>query len=652
MPETVLLKETQLVLSKFHQYWDNEVLLKNKVVEDLRSYNSDLITALLTNKKIREQFEININGTSIFKIEEFIQLFTYKDFWEDSYTKFSNKIGLTAQGKYLDYDSDIVLDFPFKDCILEGGMTKEDLGKKEVYYNKVIARDEVDTLLSPKVFTNTRKYTKDGEEEVSKITATDNLIIKGNNLLALHSLKKKYAGKVKLVYIDVPYYFKKKISEDSFKYNSNFRMSSWLVFLKNRLEVAKELLSEKGSIWINISEDGMHYLKVMADEIFGKEKFVGTLPRKIRDGKSDVPFNFSQDFDWILIYTKGTESDTIVGRSVERQYIETGDFPNRPWRKADLTKQTTVKERPNSDFTMINPRTGKEYPVNPNRSWAVSKETFTEWYEKGGIGFPDDYDFMSGNTPFRRIFKDEDEQKNRPSSVISDFLIKDFITTLLSNAKNKKGNEEIDTLFSRDSFNYAKPEILIEKILEVSTNEQDLVLDFFMGSATTQAVAMKMNRQFIGIEQMDYINTVSVPRLIKVMQGESGGISKNVGWQGGGSFIYTELMDLNNIFIKDIQKAETTSEIFEVLKSVKKYANLNYLLELEKLSNKSIIIDENTKERLSFKDLGLEKQKKLLIDLMDINQLYVNYSEIDDQEYNVSIRDKAFNFSFYEDGVS
>ena len=217
-------------------------------------------------------------------------------------------------------------------------------------------------------------------------------------------------------------------------------MSTWLVFLKNRLEVAKELLHEQGSIWIHTGEDGMHYLKVLCDSIFGKDKFIGTLPRKIRDGKSDVPFNFSQDFDWILVYTKAAENQAIVGRKIERKYYTTPDFPNRPWRTADLTKQTTVKERPNSDFTMINPKTGKQYPVNPKRSWAVSKSTFDDWYQKGGIGFPDDYEFMKGDKPFRRVFKDEDIKNNKLSYVSSDILVKNFVYNLLVNTMNKVGN--------------------------------------------------------------------------------------------------------------------------------------------------------------------------------------------------------------------
>ena len=189
---------------------------------------------------------------------------------------------------------------------------------------------------------------------------------------------------MKPIYIDVPYYFKKNIGDDAFRYNSNFHFSTWLTFLKNRSEVAEELLSSSEAIWINISEDGMHYLKVLADQILGADKFVATIPRKTRNGKSDVPFNLSQDFDWLLVYTKGNEGNEIVGRSVERKYYETSDFPNRPWRTADLTKQTTVKERPNSDFAMKNPKTGKEYQLILNGHGLFQKKLFRISTIRGG----------------------------------------------------------------------------------------------------------------------------------------------------------------------------------------------------------------------------------------------------------------------------
>ena len=614
----------------------NGTLNKNKLSELARKYDAKLLNLLMKEENVKNHFFTTLeDGVLVFKKDVFLQFLNNKEFFPDSYTAYKTKIGLgTDNGDYISENNDVVLNFPYKDCILEGGQTKEDTKRQEVFFNKTLAPNEINRLLDNKVLTNFKRYDKEGEHEVESIEDTDNLIIKGNNLIALHSLKKRYSGKVKLIYIDVPYYFKKNIG-DSFKYNSNFKMSTWLVFLKNRLEVAKELLHEQGSIWIHTGEDGMHYLKVLCDSIFGKDKFIGTLPRKIRDGKSDVPFNFSQDFDWILVYTKAAENQAIVGRKIERKYYTTPDFPNRPWRTADLTKQTTVKERPNSDFTMINPKTGKQYPVNPKRSWAVSKSTFDDWYQKGGIGFPDDYEFMKGDKPFRRVFKDEDIKNNKLSYVSSDILVKNFVYNLLVNTKNKVGNVEITELFTRDDFSYAKPEKLIETILNVTTVEGDIILDFFMGSGTTQAVAHKMNRQYIGIEQMDYIETVSVERLKKVIAGEQGGISKDVEWQGGGSFVYCELKNDAQDFLNKVENALSSEELVELLEKVKKSSFLSYRVDAKKLHKEE------------FNNLSLFEQKQLLVELIDQNNLYVNYSDINDVDNNISEKEKQLNTIFY-----
>ena len=628
--------ELSNLLMNVEEFVVNGALNKNKLSELARKYDAKLLNLLMKEENIKNHFFTSLeDGVLVFKKDVFLQFLNNKEFLPDSYTAYKTKIGLgTDSGDYISENNDVVLNFPYKDCILEGGQTKEDAKRQEVFFNKTLAPNEINRLLDNKVLTNFKRYDKEGEHEVESIEDTDNLIIKGNNLIALHSLKKRYSEKVKLIYIDVPYYFKKNIG-DSFKYNSNFKMSTWLVFLKNRLEVAKELLHEQGSIWIHTGEDGMHYLKVLCDSIFGKDKFIGTLPRKIRDGKSDVPFNFSQDFDWILVYTKAAENQAIVGRKIERKYYTTPDFPNRPWRTADLTKQTTVKERPNSDFTMINPKTGKQYPVNPKRSWAVSKSTFEDWYQKGGIGFPDDYEFMKGDKPFRRVFKDEDIKNNKLSYVSSDILVKNFVYNLLVNTKNKVGNVEITELFTRDDFSYAKPEKLIETILNVTTVEGDIILDFFMGSGTTQAVAHKMNRQYIGIEQMDYIETVSVERLKKVIAGEQGGISKDVEWQGGGSFVYCELKNDAQDFLNKVENALSSEELVELLELVKKSSFLSYRVDAKKLYKEE------------FNNLSLFEQKQLLVELIDQNNLYVNYFDINDVDNNISEKEKQLNTLFY-----
>lgn len=628
----------QLLRMNSRYCMDDGTLLKNRIVEDALSLNPLLVKLLLGNDKIKAVFFQDVEGVVVFDKVKFQRFVSDTQFLGGSYTMFKNKIGLTDEnGRFISESREVVLSWPYKDCVLEGGQTKEEAKRNEVFWNETLAPDEVNRLTEPKVFSHFKRYDKDGEHEVEHLTNADNFIIKGNNLLALHSLKKKYAGKVKLIYIDPPYFFRKSPSSDTFKYNSNFRLSTWLTFMRDRLECAKDLLQTSGTIWINMGDDGMHYLKMVADQVFGSEHFVGTLPRRTRNGKSDVPFNFSQDFDWLLVYTNVDEKKSVMGRTVERTYYETDDFPGKPWRLADLTKQTTAKERGNSYFTMVDPKTGKEYPASEKRTWCVTKETFQYHYNRGYIVFPDDYDFLNISKPYSRKFKYEDDANGKLSSVISDCQIQQFLKALLYDCKNETGNDEIDQLFGRDEFGYAKPENLVKTIMEVTTCEGDLVMDFFSGSGTTAAVAHKMGRRYIGCEQIDNQIELNKKRLCQVIEGEQGGVSKAVGWQGGGSFVYCELAKANDRFAEEIEQAETTEQLKDIWGRMKATDYLNYKVDIKE-------VDANAE---SFDGLSLEDQKRFLIECLDKNLLYVALSDIDSNEYGVTEEDRRLTREFY-----
>lgn len=628
----------QLLRMNSRYCMDDGTLLKNRIVEDALSLNPLLVKLLLGNDKIKAVFFQDVEGVVVFDKVKFQRFVSDTQFLGGSYTMFKNKIGLTDEnGRFISESREVVLSWPYKDCVLEGGQTKEEAKRNEVFWNETLAPDEVNRLTEPKVFSHFKRYDKDGEHKVEHLTNADNFIIKGNNLLALHSLKKKYAGKVKLIYIDPPYFFRKSPSSDTFKYNSNFRLSTWLTFMRDRLECAKDLLQTSGTIWINMGDDGMHYLKMVADQVFGSEHFVGTLPRRTRNGKSDVPFNFSQDFDWLLVYTNVDEKKSVMGRTVERTYYETDDFPGKPWRLADLTKQTTAKERGNSYFTMVDPKTGKEYPASEKRTWCVTKDTFQYHYNRGYIVFPDDYDFLNISKPYSRKFKYEDDANGKLSSVISDCQIQQFLKALLYDCKNETGNDEIDQLFGRDEFGYAKPENLVKTIMEVTTCEGDLVMDFFSGSGTTAAVAHKMGRRYIGCEQIDNQIELNKKRLCQVIEGEQGGVSKAVGWQGGGSFVYCELAKANDKFADEIEQAETSEQLKDIWGRMKATDYLNYKVDIKE-------VDANAE---SFDGLILEDQKRFLIECLDKNLLYVALSDIDSNEYGVTEEDRRLTREFY-----
>jgi adenine-specific DNA-methyltransferase len=255
---------------------DNK-LAKNKVVELALALDEKLIVLLLRNETLKKQFFKEVSTVMVFDKVAFQSFVSNKQFLPDSYTAFKNKIGLTANNEYLTESNEVVLSWPYKDCVLEGGQTKEDQKRKEIFWNKTLAPDEIDRLLEPKALTNFKKYDQDGEHDVKDIGLDDNLIIKGNNLLALHSLKKQYASKVKLIYIDPPY----NTGSDSFGYNDSFNHSTWLTFMRNRLEIAKDLLREDGVIVVHCDYIEDAYTKVLLDEVFGSQNFINLI--SIRD---------------------------------------------------------------------------------------------------------------------------------------------------------------------------------------------------------------------------------------------------------------------------------------------------------------------------------------------------------------------------------
>ena len=225
--ETKLNQEIQTILEKFdNKYFIDGVVNKSKVIRDLDSYDADLVKELLLNDELKERFTMEIVGSTIIKVNDLIDVFEQDEYWQDSYTKYSKKIGLTVNRKFLDETSEVVLDFPYKDTILKASMSKEDteqddLKPEEPFLNEVIAHDEIDTLLDKKILVNAKRHTKNGVEEADTFNK-DNLIIKGNNLIALYTLKEKYSGKVKLIYLDPPY----NTGKDSFLYNDRFNHST------------------------------------------------------------------------------------------------------------------------------------------------------------------------------------------------------------------------------------------------------------------------------------------------------------------------------------------------------------------------------------------------------------------------------------------
>lgn len=308
---------------------EDGVLLKNAIVEAALELRPELIKLLLTHDALKRNFFTEIDGVLVFDKVKFQKFVMNKRFLPDSYTSFKNKIGLTDDnGNFVSESRKIVLSWPYKDCILEGGQTKEDVKRNEVFWNEILEPDEINRLTEPKVITNFVKYDYYGKSIPSSVSIDNNYIIKGNNLLTLYSLRKNLSGKVKLIYIDPPY----NTGNDTFGYNDRFNRSSWLCFMRNRLMIARELLAENGAIYMQLDYHQVHYAKILMDEIFGEENFQREIIWRIGwlSGYKTVDNNWIRNHDTILFYSK---NNSIM--EFNKEYIPRCEFKSIAQGNAD-----------------------------------------------------------------------------------------------------------------------------------------------------------------------------------------------------------------------------------------------------------------------------------------------------------------------------
>lgn len=368
-------------------------LLKAVVYSDVMAMNETLLTLLLSNEDVKETFFKDVQGTLVFDKQKFAWFMESKEFLPDSYTSYTNKIGLTHNGNFISQTNDVVLDFPYKDCVLEGGQDKDDQKRSEIFYNETIASDEISRMLAPKVFTNAKRYTAVGEKDLTgeldpdtiqvkeetgiTLNDDDNLIIKGNNLIALASLLKRYEGKVKCICIDPPY----NTGNDSFNYNDSFNHSTWLTFMKNRLEICKKILADDGCIFIILDDNEYAYCKVLVDDLFGRENHKATFIWNHRKSKqNDIDISLSHNY--VMCYTKKS-STRLCSLSVDEDGFSNPDNdPRGPW-KADPFDAPNI--RPNLTYAITNPNTGDQYLPPSGRHWRFSQEKFASALEDNRI---------------------------------------------------------------------------------------------------------------------------------------------------------------------------------------------------------------------------------------------------------------------------
>ena len=585
-------QDNHALLEDLETRFDSLVSVRNLAV----AQKDELFEFMLDDSAFKTRYlelfftQRKLNGREFleFRAKEFLQFLTLRVLGT-SFTAFSNKIGLASDDKFIIKDEKVVLNFPFKDGVIKGAQSKDEDKTNEVFFNDILARDEIDILFSPKALQNFELVTSnllfDNATIKSALQNTPNLLIKGNNLLALHSLKKRkdIYGQVKLIYIDPPY----NTGNDSFNYNDKFNHSAWLCFMKNRLEIAKEFLRDDGVIFVQCDDNEQAYLKVLMDEIFGRENFVRQIIWRIGWVSGfKTTAHIVRNHDTILMYAKNI--DTL-----------------------QINKIYNSKEGYQERFNDENKRNiiAKMLDLNLNKEQANDLMEYI-----CNIGMPEKY-------PLESTWNCSIYDKLNSIAIVS------------------FSGEKISKMLKTTEFAGQKSEALLKRIIEISTQENDLVMDFFAGSGTTLAVAHKMKRRYVGIEQMDYIKNITKERLKKVIEGEQGGISKTVNFVGGGEFVYVELMPLNAVFKEQIQASKDESELERIYKDLQEKAFVDYRVDI-----KEMLKDKE------FEALNLDEKKRILLSVLDSNMDYVPLSEIEDSEYGISSELVELNKAFFKGG--
>lgn len=523
---------------------------------------------------------------------------------------------------------------------------------------------------------------KMGGVRVSYISDDDNLIIKGNNLIALYSLEKRFAGKVKLIYLDPPY----NTGTDSFLYNDRFNQASWLTFMKNRLEICKNMLSDEGHIVIQTDDTEQAYLKVLMDEIFKKENYVNTISVLFKNiagasgGGEDK--RLKKNIEYLTIYAKNYSFSNPFNDVYD--YKQVGKLVQEMRENGISWKYTSVLVNPGQAIYIGSTTDGAGNEIKLYRRENYKIKSISSLMKEENLSEQDVYDkygvnafqtAMPQSSIRPTIMKKYKEISNKPNELMSiryiprtgrnkgkeyeqfykgeNFRLFAWLKDVAVMKKRhlyktekqgtfwnfvgatKNVNKEGQVSFS----NGKKPEELLSRIIKMATNENELVLDMFLGSGSTSATALKLNRRFIGVEQIDHQINLIKKRMTNVINGEKNGISEAVNWQGGGSFIYAELLEKNQGYLRAIQNATDMDKLMSIYSRMKQNGDIDFRVDLDKFEASLKAGELPT----------LDERKKELIKIIDKNQLYYNYSDIDDGDVRnlISATDYKFNKSFY-----
>lgn len=585
-----LLAELERVLAQDPSLASEGRLLRAAAIERAEKLDPALLALLLGSETLRAALFAEAGAALVFDKVRFADMLASKAFLPDGCTAFRERIGLSDRdGRAIAGGGEVVLAWPYKDCVIEGGTTAEEAKGAELFWNIVLAPDEVARLFEPKALTGFERWDAEAvaagaPKPVGAIREDDNLLIRGNNLLALHSLRPRFAGRVKLIFIDPPY----NTGSDGFRYNDRFSRSTWLTFMKNRLEIARELLSRDGSIYVSIDHNEAHYLKVLMDEVFGEENFQREIIWRIGwlSGYKTAAGNYIRNHDTILFYSRSAP-DLFF----HKNYIARKDFIPR-----------------------FNPVQTRELKRALVALGVEASDAGRFLAEANAIGLPERY-------PVDDVWNGSIYDKLNSIAIVS------------------FAGETVSKMLGVEEVKGQKPEALLRRIIETSSEEGDVVLDFFAGTGTTCAAAMKLRRRWIGVEQLDYVETTTKARLRRVIQGDGVGISGQVGWTGGGSFVHARLAEWNEALARRIRNAADERELSAIADEARASGYWHYK------------VDRSRFDWDAFGALPFDDRRQILLDSLDANHLYVPYRDIADEAYGMSGPDIAVNRAFYGDAA-
>ncbi len=621
---------TEVLKADGRFFAEDGTFLRNRVYECAQNMDAGLIGLLVGNKETKKRFFTEVNGILVFDKTGFGWVVSNRQFLPDSYTRFKNRIGLTdARGDYISASGDVVLAFPYKDCILEGGQSRDDQKRSEVFYNVTLAPDEVDRLLYPKVLVNARRYTAEGVEEGITFNASDHLILKGNNLLAITSLLRRYEGKIKCIYIDPPY--NPSSQANTFAYNNTFNRSTWLVFMKNRLETARRLLKKDGVLVVAIDKNEQPRLQILIEEIF-PDRDVDCIT-VIHNPRGAIGTNFSYTHEYAIFVTpKGVKS--IGNRKLKPEEIEWS--PLRNWGGESLRTDAKNCFYPvivedgrivgfgdvsgDDEHPQQTEQRGGQYYIYPidgkgvERKWRYARQTVES---------------------IQDILRVKTTKTGYDIEIGKDFGTYKTVWTDSRYDASVNGTQLLKSILPDTQFTYPKSIYnVIDCIAACVENDKDaIVLDFFGGSGTTGHAVMEINRQdgghrrFILVEQMDYIEQETLQRNVSVL--------KSIAPKD--SIAYAELAQYNQRFVDLVTNAGTDAEMAGLLERILATGYISSRVNPAQIAEGAA----------DFEALSLEEKRRFLLELLDLNMLYVNLCDLDDVEYGISDADKAFTRSFY-----